>query len=68
LAFRLAFSARAKLLAEKLSNLHQLKITQEVKANGVFVIIPPEIIPQLQKEYFFHIWNENTSEVRLMCS
>jgi threonine aldolase len=58
----------AKLFAEKLSAIPQLKITQEVKANGVFVIIPPEWIPALQKKYFFHIWNENTSEVRLMCS
>lgn len=58
----------AQLLAEKLSNFPQLKITQEVKANGVFVIIPPEFIPHLRKEYFFHIWNESTSEVRLMCS
>ena len=58
----------AQLLAKKLSAFPQLKITQEVKANGVFVIIPPKIIPLLQKEYFFHIWNESTSEVRLMCS
>ncbi|HEY9115807.1 MAG TPA: low specificity L-threonine aldolase, partial [Bacteroidales bacterium] len=58
----------AQLLAKKLSVFPQLKITQDVKANGVFVIIPPAFIPHLRKEYFFHIWNENTSEVRLMCS
>jgi len=58
----------AQLLAKKLSVFPQLKITQDVKANGVFVIIPPGYIPHLRKEYFFHIWNENTSEVRLMCS
>jgi len=58
----------AQLLAQKLSIFPQLKITQEVKANGVFVSIPSKLIPILQKEYFFHIWNENTSEVRLMCS
>lgn len=58
----------ATMLAEKLSAFPELTITQEVKANGVFVIIPPHLIPNLQKEYFFHVWNENTSEVRLMCS
>jgi threonine aldolase len=58
----------AKILAEKLSPFSHLKITQEVNANGVFCIMPPELVPLLQKEYFFHIWNEQTHEVRLMCS
>jgi threonine aldolase len=69
----------AKKLAESLSEFPQLNITQEVKANGVFCTMPPEIIPQLQQEYFFHVWNEkpslvgeamnaNVKEVRLMCS
>lgn len=58
----------AKILGEKLSPFTHLKITQEVNANGVFCIMPPELIPQLQKEYFFHVWDEQTNEVRLMCS
>jgi len=58
----------AKLLEKRLRSLPQLKITRSVDANGVFVIIPPEIIPRLQQHYFFHIWDESTSEVRLMCS
>ncbi len=58
----------AKLLEKSLRQFPQLKITRGVDANGVFVIIPPEIIPRLQQHYFFHIWDENTSEVRLMCS
>ncbi len=58
----------AKLLEKKLRSFQRLKITRDVDANGVFAIIPPEIIPLLQKHYFFHIWDVNTSEVRLMCS
>ena len=58
----------ATLLAEKLSQFPQLELTQEVKANGVFCIMPPELIPQLQRKYFFHVWNAETHEVRLMCS
>jgi threonine aldolase len=58
----------AKILAESLSNIKEIKITQEVQVNGVFAIIPKKIIPLLQKEYFFYVWNENTSEVRWMCS
>jgi len=58
----------ANMLAERLGEFKELKITQEVSANGVFVCLPKEIIPEVQKDYFFHIWNEETHEVRLMCS
>jgi threonine aldolase len=58
----------ARLLEKSLRPFSQLKITSSVDANGVFVIIPPEIIPKIQEHYFFHVWDENTSEVRLMCS
>jgi len=30
--------------------------------------MPKELIPKLQQEYFFHVWNESQNEVRLMCS
>ncbi len=58
----------AALLAERLREIPDVKITRSVDANGVFVILPPEIIPALQQAYFFHIWDETTHEVRLMCS
>ncbi len=58
----------AKFLEKELLKITGVQITRRVDANGVFVIIPPEVIPQLQQHYFFHIWDENTSEVRLMCS
>lgn len=58
----------AQLLGKKLSNFEQLKITRPVQANGVFVIIPKEAIPNIQEQYFFHVWDKTTSEVRLMCS
>jgi threonine aldolase len=61
-------NAMAKLLAQKLSNIPQLCITQPVDANGVFVTMPPSIIPLMQKEQFFYVWTEKTSEARLMCS
>lgn len=58
----------AQLLADKLRRLSAVKISQKVQVNEVLAIIPPEIIPELQKEYFFYIWDEATSEVRLMTS
>lgn len=57
----------AKLLEQKLSNLG-ITITRTVQANGVFAIIPKDLIPEINKEYSFHVWDESTSEVRLMCS
>ncbi len=64
----LAANRMAKLLAKELRRFPALKITRNVDANGVFVLLPPEVIPPLQQHYFFHVWDENTSEVRLMCS
>ena len=58
----------AKLLATELTKIPQVRITQSVDANGVFVTIPPAIVSALQEEQFFYIWNEKISEARLMCS
>jgi len=45
-----------------------VKITQKVEANGIFAIIPKSIIPKLQEEFFFYVWNEERGEVRWMTS
>lgn len=58
----------AQLLARELSKVSPIEITQKVEANGVFAIIPKRYISALQKEYFFYVWNEALSEVRLMTS
>jgi threonine aldolase len=58
----------AQLLAKELGKIPQIKITQKVEANGVFAVIPKKYIARLQKKYFFYVWNEQTSEVRLMTS
>ena len=58
----------ARILAEQLQNVSQVRITQQVQSNAVFTIIPKAAIPQLQEEYFFYIWNEEKGEVRFMTS
>ena len=58
----------AHLLAAELQKIPQVELTHDVTANGVFVKLPEEIIPKLQKHYYFHVWNPDISEVRLMCS
>lgn len=57
----------ANYLAENVEALG-VKITQKVQSNGVFAILPAEIVPKLQKEYFFYIWDEAKSEIRWMTS
>jgi len=58
----------AQMLASELAKVPQIKITQQVESNGVFAIVPAKYIPALQKKYFFYVWNEEISEVRLMAS
>lgn len=61
-------NSMAKKLEKGLSSIPQVKITQSVDGNGLFALFPKHLIPELQKEIFFYVWNERTSEVRLMCS
>ena len=58
----------AQLLGKELAKVPQIELTQPVETNGVFAIVPPEYIPDLQKEYFFYVWDDAISEVRLMAS
>lgn len=58
----------AKLLAQKLEDVSQIKITRPVEANGVFAIVPKNWIVPLQEKYFFYVWDEMKSEVRWMTS
>jgi len=58
----------AKLLETEVLKIPEIKITQPVDANGVFAIVPPEIIEQLKERFFFYMWNEAEHEVRWMTS
>jgi len=59
----------AQLLASKVKDIPQIKITQEVEANGIFAILPSrELIKELMNEYFFYDWDESRNEIRWMCS
>jgi threonine aldolase len=58
----------AQLLARELSGLAGIALTQAVEANEVFVTMPREIIAKLQEQWPFHVWNEATSEARLITS
>ncbi|HOY84278.1 MAG TPA: beta-eliminating lyase-related protein [Candidatus Syntrophosphaera sp.] len=58
----------AALLASKLKEVPQVRITQPVTVNSLYVVLPREITPALQEKYHFYMWNEAQNEVRLMCS
>jgi len=58
----------ARLLELEVLKIPAIQLTQNVEANGVFAIVPPAIIPQLQEKYFFYMWDEHRSEVRWMTS
>lgn len=58
----------ARLLAGKLSGLPGIRITREVEANGVFLIMPREVADKVSRSYFFYPWDNLSSEYRLMTS
>lgn len=58
----------AQRLAAGLREVSNLRITQTVQANGVFVEMPRPILKGLQAAFPFYLWNPATGEARLMCS
>jgi threonine aldolase len=58
----------AQRLRKAISENKKVKITQNTQANAVFAILDRNDIEKLQKDFHFYIWNENTDEVRWMCS
>jgi threonine aldolase len=58
----------ATLLAKEVEGVARLQITHPVEANAVFAIIPREATRSLQERFPFYVWDEQTGEVRWMCS
>ncbi|MDT7781379.1 MAG: threonine aldolase [Acidobacteriota bacterium] len=58
----------AQLVAAALREIPQVRLTQPVESNAVFAVVPRESIERIRERFFFYVWNEQTSEVRLMCS
>ena len=58
----------AQLLSAEIKQLPGVTITRKVQANAVFAIIPQKAIEPLQAKYPFYIWDEETLELRWMCS
>lgn len=65
-------AAHANKMARKLyAAVHDIpgvEVSRPVESNAVFARIPAKLIPALQEEFFFYVWDEDQSEVRWMCS
>ncbi|MFG3341799.1 beta-eliminating lyase-related protein [Glycomyces sp. NPDC048151] len=61
-------NAMARLLAESVAELPGLTLDQPVYANGVFVKVDPELLPRLQNEAHFYVWDPDRGVVRWMTS
>jgi threonine aldolase len=58
----------ARFLEKEVRRIPEVRVVWKVEANGVFVQIPRRSIEKLLKHYFFHMWIEEESIVRWMCS
>ncbi len=58
----------ARLLASEVSKINGVKITRSVDANALFAIIPTHAIEPLRNKYHFYTWDEQSTELRWMCS
>jgi threonine aldolase len=59
-------NAMAHRLAEGISAIPGIEITQSVDANAVFAMLPEGMTERLQRDFHFYVWNDTTGEVRLM--
>jgi threonine aldolase len=58
----------ASLLASKLKEIPQVKVTRLVQANVVFAELPEAWNEPLMSAFPFYVWKEERNEVRLMCA
>jgi threonine aldolase len=61
-------NSMARRLASAVATIEGVEITQRVEANAVFARVPPGAAAALQERWRFYVWDENTGEVRWMCS
>jgi threonine aldolase len=59
-------NAMALRLADGLGRVPGAGIAYPVQADAVFARLSPDHIRRLQERWFFHVWNEAESVVRLM--
>lgn len=53
-------------LRDKIKDIKEIEILFPVESNGVFARLSKSLIDELQKKYFFYVWNEDFGDVRWM--
>ena len=65
-------NAMAKLLYEGVVEIaaenSNVSVQNPAEANAVFPVLPASITEKLQQQYRFYVWNQETGQVRWMCS
>ena len=63
-----ASNSMARYLAESLKEIEEITISKSVDSNAVFATLPVWLSEELNKKHYFYVWDEQTNEVRWMCS
>lgn len=58
----------AAMLADRVRNIPNVRLSREPQVNSLFATIPAAAIEKIQDRYYFYVWDENLSEVRWMTS
>lgn len=61
-------NAMARRLEAGISGIDGVTLAHPVQANGVFPIVPPAVVEELQRQFHFYVWEAATSTVRWMCA
>lgn len=58
----------ARRLYDALRQFPDVRFTQKVESNQLFLTMPRPVIDRLLESYFFYFWNEEADEIRLVTS
>ncbi|HWZ57450.1 MAG TPA: low specificity L-threonine aldolase [Gemmatimonadaceae bacterium] len=61
-------NAMARRMAEGLSAIPRVTLTQPVEANEVFATVPPDAVADLERGGAFYVWDARRTEIRLVCA
>jgi threonine aldolase len=61
-------NAMARRLADGVSDIPGVSLRYPVESNGVFAVLPPDLIEPLQREWNFHVWDAGSHVVRWMAA
>jgi threonine aldolase len=56
---------KAELLRYQLGLIPEIEFTQETETNQVFAKLPKVLVPALQEEFFFYVWDDDLPERHL---